>query len=108
MTLRSHEDLRASLADVLDEQAQAPDEYYRGCAAALEWVTRKRSTPPVGGEVSQRADETTMNAELAAVIAMLHGERAIPSTLRRGYLSGVEATLAWVIGQTEEPPLQDS
>jgi len=105
MTLRSHEELTASLVDVLDEQAQAPDEFYRGCAAALEWVTGQRSTAPVSGDAGQRAGEAAMNAELAAAIAMLHGERPIPTPLRRGYLSGVEATLAWVLGQTEEPPL---
>lgn len=106
MTLRSPDQLATSLADVVDEQSHAPDsEFYRGCAAALEWVTGQRRTSPVDVDAAMAADEQAMNAELVAAIEMLHGERAIPRPLTRAYLSGVEGTLAWVLCQTDEAPL---
>jgi len=72
---------------------------------ALERVTGKQRQGPVSVDVAMAADEAAMGAELAAAIAMLHGEASIPRSLSRAYLSGVEGTLAWVLCQSDNGPL---
>ncbi|GAA5036942.1 hypothetical protein GCM10023258_39940 [Terrabacter aeriphilus] len=107
MTIRPVAELDATLADVNDELSYAPQsaDFYRGCAAALEWITGQRRVGPVDVDGSATADESGVHGQLAAAVAMLHGERPTPAPLVRAYVSGVEATLAWVLGQTDEPPL---
>ena len=103
--MRSSQELESSLAEVVEEQAHAAHpEFYQGCAASLEWVTGQRRNGPTSVDTRMAADAVTMRAELRLSIDMLHGE--VPSgPLPRAYLSGVEATLSWVLGQSDEAPL---
>ena len=105
VVVRSSRQLSSVLAEVVELRttfATQPD-YYNGCAAALEWVTGQRPPGPVSHDQDHSPD-SSVDGELHRSIAMLQGEEAM-GPFSRAYASGVEATLAWVVGSSEEPPL---
>lgn len=99
----STEEATELLADVVDERSHSTTDrpYYDGCAAALEWVTGQSPTAPATGE--RVAGVTAQRNELSQVVAMLGGQ--VSTNRPRAYLSGVECTLGWVLGATDEPPI---
>lgn len=105
MTIRSVGELDATLEDVNDSMSYAPDSagYCQGCAAALEWVTGQRRVGPLDTSRFVTADEAGIHDQLKEALDMLNGVRRPAFT--SSYISGVEGTLAWVLGLVDEPPV---
>lgn len=90
------------------------DPYEQGILAAIEWATGRRAKAPLSESTTsgslptngEMCDEASLGTEIAS------GHHESLRTVRyptnyRSYGVGVETTLLWLTGRSEDPPLGD-
>lgn len=90
--------------DQLDPDLQDHLPYADGELATIDWVLGIADGSPVTHRTGADAtDPVELDSEFQAALDMLYGRREMH---RRGqqYVSGVEATLMWILGESDSEP----
>lgn len=93
-------------SEVLDTSPEATARLYaEGILDAVAWAHGEHHEGPVTNEVEDIPQPSTgaLGSEAAAATQMLCGQRQISAGVSTSYLSGVEATLLWLVCAGPDP-----
>lgn len=108
--IRYTRDVDDLLTRVHQEALDAPPEassrlYTAGILDAVAWARGELREGPATNRVEDtpRPETGPLSGEAAAASQMLSGQRPIPAGVSTSYLSGVEATLLWLVCTGPDP-----
>ncbi len=107
--VRSDEELKNCAAVVADELTQdfyTPDSlaHFSGMQATLAWISGEAVPSPITQQPGLAPAASAIEDELGAAYDVIYRRRPPTKTVNGSYASGVEATLLWVLGRSDEPP----
>ncbi|RZU33411.1 hypothetical protein [Blastococcus saxobsidens] len=107
--IRGDEELRNCAAVVADELSQ--DFYsadakarFSGILATLQWVAGEVVPSPIDQRPGVTPSSQAVEDELANAYDVIYRRRPPSKVVNGSYAGGVEATLLWALGRSDEPP----
>lgn len=95
----------ASLGQRLLESGDVEESYTRGELAALGWVLGTAEESPLTGDLQSAVPDTAALAREQYLATNMLYRRVEMDRRGNDYVSGVEAALMWVRGQSDSEPL---
>jgi hypothetical protein len=107
--IRSDEELKncaAVVVDELDQDFYSADSKARfsGILATLQWVAGEAVPSPIDQRPGVTPSAQAVEDELSSAYEVIYRRRPPSKVLNSSYAGGVEATLLWALGRSDEPP----